>query len=203
MLAGGVSVSETPSVTSSSDPTLKAPAPNQLLPLCLSRHNGGGRGAIQGVLLDPQLKTGSVPFPGRSAESPGSGTNLVAPQKLSSGFPLPSSYSAFAETNHKCKPDRTKSFPTESAPLPLSSIQIINFRYSDARTASASPLLRTPWQGPQKDPAQFSNPCLAALPPPCSPTDGEDGERAPRPASDAQPRRGWRSGLARSDGLLG
>lgn len=48
--------------------------------------------------------------------------------------------------------------------------------------------------GPQKDPAQFSNPCLVALPPPCSPTDGEDGERAPRPAGEVQPRPGWRSG---------
>lgn len=52
-------------------------------------------------------------------------------------------------------------FPQRAPPLPLSfffSIQIINFRYPDARTAFVSPLLRTPWQGPQKDLAQFSNP---------------------------------------------
>lgn len=38
---GRVSVSEAlhPSVTSSSYPTPKAPAPNQPLPLCLSRHS--------------------------------------------------------------------------------------------------------------------------------------------------------------------
>lgn len=53
------------------------------------------------------------------------------------------------------------------------------------------------------DLAQFGNPCLAALPPLCSPTDGEDGEKAPRPARGAQPRRDWKSGLARPDGLLG